>query len=120
MANAKTKFVVGVVLGIASVLAVCAGDKDISSSLHRSPSSSPVFSSSIDSIPVQSVASTNQQNLYKSPGLIHSSASASASASGGHNIDQGRNQGGYSQSVGLNYDLGGGSDSSYVSVLFIY
>ncbi|CAL8110806.1 unnamed protein product [Orchesella dallaii] len=110
------KFLVGVLIGIASVLACCAGDKD----LLRVPSaSSPVFSSSIDSIPLQSGASNNQQSLYKNPNLIHSSASASASAN--HNVDQGRNQGGYSPSQGGyapsqgGYELGGSSDTSYHS-----
>lgn len=106
---------VGTLLGF---VALCVGDKDPSISLRPPASSGPVFSSSIDTIPVVNSASTNQQSVYiKRPSSAHSSASASASSSSSSSNDQvasgGRNNnpwytGGGS---GFGFDFNGGSNS---------
>lgn len=76
---------------------------------------SPVFSSSIESIPV--VASSQQQSVYaKGPNVVHSTASASASASGhGNDPSGGRNNHqwyGSSQGSGFNFDYNNGASDS--------
>lgn len=123
MGKFHMELVTVVVLGI---VAVCLGDKDPTLSLRPPGSSSPVFSSSIDSIPVSS-ASSNQQSVYsKRPSTVHSTASASASL-GSSSVTQDQSGSGgrhnnpwFSQGVGYEFngvDSNSAGGSSVINVV---
>lgn len=109
------------VVTLLGLVAVCVGDKDPSISLRPPASSGPVFSSSIDTIPVVNSASTNQQSVYlKRPSSVHSSASASTSSSSSNDqiASGGRNNNPWyaGGSSGFGFDFNGGPNSEGNSV----
>lgn len=108
------KIRIGVVVVLLQVIAVCLGDKDPTLSLRPPSASSPVFSSSIDSIPVLSSASSQQSVYSKRPNSLHSTvaASASSSSSSDQSTSGGRNNSPwYTPGNTFTFDFPGGSGS---------